>query len=173
MQELRDFNSTHSLSTLRTAIGTMYSSINTQTIAPQDLVTIRRSRMQAWAKILQAIEQSYDPTYNPNDPRQMPVDCVACTFPQGRPTADQQAAYEAAVQANNAKEARVQHYLQVQRLDDRAMASIHAELWLFEMAGAPPDYAALDAIFRQAGLSAARVSKIDTMLKTPSDGIHS
>ena len=167
MRELQSFNSTHSLSTLGTAIDTLGRAADLHAIAPEDFVTSRRSLMQAWARILQTIEQSYDPTYDPNDPRQRAVDCVPCTFPQGSPTADEQPAYQAAVQANNVKIARSQHYLQVHQLDELAMANVRIDLRLFEMAGAPPDYAALDTIFRQANLSEARLSAIDTMLNAP------
>ncbi|MGA7747667.1 MAG: hypothetical protein WCA52_11740, partial [Candidatus Aquilonibacter sp.] len=70
MRELQSFNSTHSLSTLGTAIDTLGRAADLHAIAPEDFVTSRRSLMQAWARILQTIEQSYDPTYDPNDPRQ-------------------------------------------------------------------------------------------------------
>lgn len=60
MRELQSFNSTHSLSTLGTAIDTLGRAADLHAIAPEDFVTSRRSLMQAWARILQTIEQSYD-----------------------------------------------------------------------------------------------------------------
>jgi hypothetical protein len=179
IQELQTYNSTHSFAALESAIETLSNSVDTDKVAPGDYVAFRRTIMQAWSNIMKAIEQSYDPTYDPNNPNDRPNLCVqppggiSCNAsPNEIQDPKVRAEYEAALNANALKEQRASHWQHVHLLDELAMSSLQADLQIFATARAPSDFAALDAIFRQAGIRSSRMAKIDTMLMAPAPQTH-
>jgi len=175
MQELQTYNTTHSFPALKTAIETLFNAVDTRSVSPSDYVTFRRTVMQGWANILKAIEQSYDPTYDPNNPADRPNLCVlphngsvTCNIsPDQIQDPKERAKYAAALQANALKLQQSYHFHDVSVLDLLAMGALQMHLKGFAAAGAPSDYAALDGIFRQAGISSSRMVKIDAMLAAP------
>lgn len=175
MQELRTYNSTHSFPALKSAIETLANAVEPRLVSPDDYITFRRTIVEDWASILETIERSYDPTYNPTNPNDLPNDCVlpdnrsvTCNVsPDQVQDPKERADYEARLEANAAKARRALQWHNVLVLDTEAMASMQADLQLFAAAGAPSDYAALDGIFRRARISKARMAKIDAILAAP------
>ncbi|HTX59168.1 MAG TPA: hypothetical protein VMH02_05770, partial [Verrucomicrobiae bacterium] len=156
-------------------IRTLTSAPDTATIKPKNIVSGRRTIVRAWAQVLRAIERSYDPTFNPNDPRNMPEECLipprepdgtqepSCADPNDVRDPKARAAYTEAIRANDLKIERWNNYWSLKDRDDAAMTSLQMQLKLFREESAPPDFAALDRILRQAGLSDARRKEIDAM----------
>jgi hypothetical protein len=72
------------------------------------------------------------------------------------------AAYVAALQANERKIARANHYQELRNIDDDAMLSLRLNLGSFHTI-TRADTAKLDGILRAAGLSDARRATIDAM----------
>ncbi|HTU69112.1 MAG TPA: hypothetical protein VMF11_02235 [Candidatus Baltobacteraceae bacterium] len=175
MQDLQRFRTGHSFSDLQGAITTLFSFGDIKSIAPADYVARRRSLVQAWAQILKVIEESYDPTYDPHDPNDVPFDCLiapgatspTCFDYQNIKDPKARADFIAAIKANGAKARKALYYSRLWNLDELAMGSLKMDLQIFSGAGAPPDVAALDAIIQQAGLSESRQTAIHAMLAAP------
>ena len=66
---LQRYRTTHALNDLRAATLEMESAVNLDAITPQTLVDQRRALVRGWALLLEAIDSSYDPTYDANDPK--------------------------------------------------------------------------------------------------------
>jgi hypothetical protein len=170
MQALQTYPSTHAIVSLKVAIE-----------SPADYVALRRTVVQGWAEILKAIEQSYDPAFDPSNPKDLPNTCVlpdlgsvtSNVSPDQIPDPKARAAHEDALQANAVKRQRARQWHDVHMLDQEAMALLRGHLQTFAAAGAPSDYSALDAILHQAGISSSRRAKIDKMLIGPSPETHS
>jgi hypothetical protein len=163
-----------SLSVLRSAINAMESATDVPSLTPQNFIQQRRLLVEGWAKIIKAIDNSYDPSFNPNNREDLPSTCVIppgglqcgadpkeITDPQAR------AQYISQVQENEEKEKQVLHYKQVHILDMAAMSILRSTLELLRDVapeGGSSDYAALDAILQHNGLNQARRERIDVML---------
>jgi hypothetical protein len=178
LQDLQRFKSSHSLEDLKSAVYTMFGATSLDALTPENFVTQRRSLVQAYADILKTIEQSYDPTFDPANRNDLPQNCIAppreagghqlpsCADPNDLKDPVARATYAAALQANDLKNKRAIRYQQLKNIDDVAMSNLSATLDLLRSVapdGTGPDFAALDAILRQVGLSDARRTKIDAM----------
>ncbi|MGB6986046.1 MAG: hypothetical protein WBD74_08770 [Candidatus Aquilonibacter sp.] len=176
LQALQRYDSSGSLSDLTSAVSTMDGTVNLDALTPQNFVTRRRALVQAWAQILKSIEQSYDPTYNPNDPSNIPQPCVTpppdangarlpgCSNPNAIQDPSARAKYLAAIEANKQVTQRWNHYWGLVKLDLRAMRVLQMSLQLLQSVAPDSegaDFSALDAIVQQAGISHARRAKID------------
>ncbi len=176
MQSLQRYKSSHSFSDLRSAIYTMQTAADIGSLTTSNFITERRTLVRGWALILKAIEQSYDPNFNPDDPNDIPDSCVvpprepngrqapACADPQEVQDPQARAQYIADIRANDLKRQRTSRYRQLFNIDEAAMGSLQMALDLFRKVapeGAAPDFAALDGILRQAGLSEVRREKLD------------
>jgi hypothetical protein len=170
------FAQTHSFTDLQAAIDSLYGTIQPRALTPANFVETRRTLARSWASILKDIEASYDPTYDPNDRRNVPFLCVpppdiegaaSCMAPDKISDPNVRAQYVKEINENNLKRKRLEHYLGVKRLDDEAMSALDMSLKLFNdiaPANIGPDAAALDSIFRSAGISAHRLNKIHQMI---------
>lgn len=176
LQALQRYDSSGSLSDLTSAVSTMDGTVNLDALTPQNFVARRRALVQAWAQILKSIEQSYDPTYNPNDPSNIPQPCVTpppdangarlpgCSNPNVIQDPSARAKYLAAIEANKQVTQRWNNYWGLVKLDLRAMRVLQMSLQLLQSVapdGEGADFTALDAIVQQAGISQARRAKID------------
>jgi hypothetical protein len=179
LQALQRYKTSDSLRDLSSAVTMMDGTIDLTALTPQNFTAKRRNLVQAWAKILAAIEQSYDPTFDPADPRNLPSACVvppkesdgtqlpACADPNELKDPNARESYVAAIQTNNQLIERSNYYQQVLRLDERAMRGLQMSIQLLksvEPEGTGTDFSALDAIVQQAGISQARRTKIDGFL---------
>ncbi len=163
LQYLQRFKALKSADELQYAVSEMDGTIGVATLTPSNFVARRRFLVRAWANILKGIEQSYDPTYDPNNPNNE----FSWTCTPSRPGAIQppnSCNDTQAQQINRQKANRAGYYVKVQRLDLRAMSGLEASLAVLRNIaprGTPTDFAALDGILREAGISAQRRTKID------------
>jgi hypothetical protein len=151
----------------------MLTAIDVPTLTVQDFTRQRRMIVEGWAKIIKATDESYDPSYDTNDLAERPLTCVIppgglpCgTDPKYISDPQARAQYTAQLQANEKHYKQATYYQQVHNLDLGAMSILNSTLDLFrEVApeGASSDYAALDAVLQQSGLSHARRQRIDAM----------
>ncbi len=165
------FSRSHSLLDLRPAIDEMVSAGNLPGFKPDTFVAQRRTLVRGWAQVLKAIEQSYDPTYDPNDRNNWPVWGVP--DPQYIKDPQTRAAAVAALAANDQKVKRMSYYHDLHVLDRLAQTTLKVELdQLRRLApdGTDADFAALDAILQQAGLSSALRTKVNAMFYARSGG---
>lgn len=158
------YKASHSLKDLDSAVDEMGSAVNIDAFKPQTFIAQRRTLVRGWATVLRAIEQSYDPTYDPSDPNNQ----VIWELPDPRYIADPKAhaLAVAAIAANQQNSRRAAYYHDVQNIDLRAQSLLQMSLNLLrqvEPVGTPPDFIALDGILRQAGISDTRRTKIDAM----------
>jgi hypothetical protein len=175
LQGLQRFSATHSLADLGSTVDVLSSAVDLPTIKRKDYIERRRAIVTAWSQVLRAIEQSYDPTFNPKDPNDLPALCLvpppersgkqlpSCADPKDVQDAQARAAYVAALKANALKAQRANYYHDLRNIDDQAMLALRLNLASFRNAGALTDTAALDGILQQVGLSAARRATIDKM----------
>jgi hypothetical protein len=176
IQSLERYRSTRSLADLGDAIRILTSALDTTYMKSSEYVSERRAIVRAWSMVLVAIERAYDPTFNPEDPRNIPETCVSppveadgsvqrpCTDPSAITDPKARAAYIAAIKANDLKIQRMRTYRDVHNLDEAAMLSLRMNLASFKAVRAQSDDAALEQILRQSGISEARRRKIEAML---------
>jgi len=179
MQTLDRYNKTHSPVDLEAAIRGLLSSLNLTSIDPKNYIARRRTLVEGWARILHAIEQSYDPTFNPNNPDDLPERCVtpprepdgrnapSCSDPRDVHDPKARAEYIEALQKNDEKVRRVSYYHDLHNIDDEAMASLEMQLRAFSAVKAPPDSLVLDNILQEAGINNSRRTEIDGWLRAP------
>jgi hypothetical protein len=175
-QAVQRYRASGSSSDLVAAMVAMESAVNIDALTPQNFVQQRRQLVQGWAQILKAIDQSYDPTFNPSDPKNIPFVCVAppreadgrqllpCANPNDVQDPAARAQYIAAIRANATVAERWNHYQQIARLDQRAMSTLQMSLQLLRSVapeGSSPDFAAVDSVLVGAGLSSARRAAVD------------
>ncbi len=158
------FAQSRSLADLRSAIDEMVSAANLPGFKATTFVAQRRTLVTGWAQVLKVIEQSYDPSFDPNDRTNWPV----WGLPDPRSISDPalRAAAVAANAANDQKVKRISAYHDLHVLDLLAQHTMKFELdRLRTLApdGTDADFTALDAILRRAGLSSALRTKLDTM----------
>ncbi len=180
MRDLQQFHATQSLDELHVAVSSLLSALPPiSMIAPQNYIARRRTVVEAWARIFGTIEQFKDPTFDPNNPNNVPEVCVApprepngvqlpsCVDPRGVQDPTARAEYIEAILANDLKAQRSNFQLRLRTIDDEAMLAIRQNLATFR--GVSPDFVALDAILREAGLTQERRSKIDAMIGAPTN----
>lgn len=175
LQDLQRFNGSRSLDDLNTTITSLLSAVNISQIRPANYVARRRTVVQAWAQVLEAIEKSYDPAFDPKNPNDVPAICLippreddgrqmpSCADPRDVRDPKARAAYVAALKDNALRTRRANYYGRLRLLDEDAMSSLEANLRVFSTV-APRDSAALDEILLKAGLSNARRTQIDALL---------
>ncbi|HEY9181493.1 MAG TPA: hypothetical protein VIO32_12305, partial [Candidatus Baltobacteraceae bacterium] len=141
-----------------------------------NFIQTRRMLVQSYASIIKQIGALYDRSYNPNDPRNVPLLCVPppqvlgirpCMSPDkiGDPALRSQ--YQKSIEENELRKQRGSYYIQVKMLDDDALSGLEASLRLFNEIAPDhigPDSTALDAIFRAEGISGERLSRIHAMM---------
>jgi hypothetical protein len=137
---------------------------NIDALKSQTFVAQRRALVRGWAKVFKTVEQSYDSTYDPNDPHNR----IQWGLPDPQYIQDPKARALAvlASAANQQNIKRAGHYHDLMVIDLRAQGLLRVSLDLFrnvEPDGTPPDFAALDGILQQARISSARRTKIDAM----------
>ncbi|HEY0395113.1 MAG TPA: hypothetical protein VGD01_11525 [Candidatus Elarobacter sp.] len=158
------FSRTHSTEDLRTAVFEMLAAGNLNGLKPSTFVAQRRTLIRGWAELFKAIDDAYDPTYDPDDPKNLP----ARNLPDPRDIPDQKLRAEIAaeVAANPQKIARRAHYFDLYRVDMLAQNSLKMQwdqLRRVEPDGTDADFAALDRILQQTALNTARRTKINAM----------
>jgi hypothetical protein len=161
---LQRFAASHSFADLRTAADEMGFAGDVNEFKPQTFIAQRRTLVRGWANVIRAIEQSYDPTYDPNDPANRLY--WGLPDPQSIQDPKVRASAVAALAANQRNIERSAYHRQVWVLDRQAQTGLHLTLDLLrkvEPDGTPSDFAALDGILQQAGISSARRAKIDAM----------
>ncbi|MDB5071223.1 MAG: hypothetical protein JWM87_2334 [Candidatus Eremiobacteraeota bacterium] len=158
------YGRSRSVEDLRSAVFEMQAAGNLHALKPDTFVAQRRTIVRGWAQLFKVIDDSYDPTYDPNDPNVRPH--WHLPDPQDIPDPNARAAAAAAIAANKQKIARATHYLDVQNVDLLAQSSMKAQLNQFrkvEPDGTDADFTMLDGILQQAGLSSVRRTKINRM----------
>lgn len=179
MQSLQRYGSSHSFEDLRSALYTMESAADIGSLTPSNFIVERRTLVRGWARILKAVEQSYDPTFDPSNANDLPNSCVvpprepsgrqapACADPSDVKDPQSRAQYIAAIRANDLRRQRTNRYRQLFNIDEAAMSSLEMALQLFNKVApdnASPDFAALDDILKQAGLGDARRQTLDAWI---------
>lgn len=169
------YRQSHSLNDLAAAVNALDGTIQPRTLNHANFVDARRTLAQSYATVIRAIQDAYDPTYNPNDPRNVVFDCVPpprveymkCNDPNQIADPAQRAQYEKAIEENNRNKERLAYYLQVLRLDEHAMSNLSATLRLLSRltpSGVGTDSQALYSIFQSAGIKSERLNKIRAMI---------
>jgi hypothetical protein len=174
---LTRYGSSRSLVDLRAAAEALDGTIVPDTLTPDNFIATRRALVQASINVLQAVERSYvNPGFNPSDPKNIPFLCVPppnvrgaypCMSPSAVEDPTLRAAYVTAISINNEKIKRMADYHKIAHLDDFATATLDATLkFLNSLApeGIGPDFAVLDGMAREAGLSDAKRNHIDAMI---------
>jgi hypothetical protein len=133
----------------------------------------RRELVQAWATIIKAIEQSYDPSFNPKQRFSCPIppppasgQLQPCSDPASISDPTARAQYETALANFKLQLAKARRYQQLVNIEGGAFSGLNMSLKLMsEVApdGTSPDFAALDSILQQTGLATATRAKIDAM----------
>lgn len=158
------FSSSHSLADLRTAVDEMVAAGNLHALKPDTFVAQRRTLVRGWGQVFKAIEDSYDPTYDPNDRNNWPA--WGLPDPQGVQDPKARAAAVAAITANQQKIKRASYYHDLNVIDLIAQNALKVQLNQFrkvEPDGTDADFAGLDGILQRSGLSHARRMKINAM----------
>ena len=174
MQGLQRYKSLHSFSDLRSTLYKLQSAIDVTTLTPDNFIESRRSLVNGWAQLLREIELAYDPTFDPNqhfscpEPGRQPdgTEARPCADPSVIQNPQARTAYALRLNAFHLRLKQAAHYQDVHNLDEGAMVTLSTGLDVLRKVapnGAGPDFAALDAILQQAGLSKPRRSNIDAM----------
>lgn len=174
MQDLHRYTTSHSIADLRAAVSSMGGTADSATLTPANFISHRRDIVAAWAQILKAIEDSYDPTLDVNAHFSCPAPPmdsdgtrhVPCSNPAVIKDATARAKYIAELDAFNTHVQRLNRYQEIRNIDAWAMTSLSMSLDIFRKVapdGTTADFAALDQILRRAGISDARRSTIDGM----------
>ena len=58
---------------LKDAVNHTRASWSFHSLTPENYIPTRRLMVRMWARVLRAIEETYDPTYDHNDPKEMGV----------------------------------------------------------------------------------------------------
>jgi hypothetical protein len=173
---LNRYASTHALSDLQAATEGLSGTVDAYTLNAQNFGPTRRALVRAWAPVLKAVENAYDPSYDPSDPKNVPTSCVMpppvpnatrCMSPDQVADPTLRAQYAAAVAANDQIRKSANRYGAVNRLDMEATGLFAATIsTLNQIAppGAGADFNALDGILRSTGLSENRMAKLDAIL---------
>jgi hypothetical protein len=143
---------------LKDAVSHTQSSWTFHSLTPENYIPTRRLIVRMWARVLRAIEDTYDPTFDPNDPSEafvissMPVGCCGIDAK--------------AIEENNRKIARWNQWHELRNVDLRAMGGLRITLESLN-SWSPPgignDDKALGKIIRGAGITLKRQVEIDAM----------
>jgi hypothetical protein len=159
----RHYAQSHSIDDLRASSSALQNAVDLRRIAPADVVARRRSLVAAYAELLHQIE-SFDPTYNPDDPENLSYMCLipppepngrqlgSCADPNDIADPATRAKYITALNANATKANRAHNYVQMQILKGSTLNALGFNLQYFH-ARAGGDSMALDAIIRRAGVT--------------------
>jgi hypothetical protein len=161
---LQMYARSHAFGDLTAAVDELEAGVNVHLLEPETFVAQRRTLVRGFTRVLKTIEQSYDPTYDPNDPKSRPK--LGLSEFEGSPDPKFRAWVAAEIAANPEKIRRASYYHDLMVIDMRAQTLLKVTLDLLrkvEPSGTPADFDALDGILQQAGLSAARRAKIDAM----------
>jgi len=134
------------------------SSWTFRSLTPQNYIATRRLIVRMWARVLRAIEDTYDPTYDPNDPKQI---VVRYSGPVGCCGIDAKV-----IEENNRRIARWNQWGELRNLDSGAMVGLRMMLEAFNTWSPPGignDDKALEKIIRDAGITPKRQVEIDAM----------
>lgn len=175
VQGLQRYRSSHSLSDLKSTLYSLQAAIDVSSLTPDNFIESRRSLVNGWAQLLRAIETSYDSTFDPTqhfscpEPDRQPdgTQPMPCADPSVIQNPQERSAYAARLKEFHLKLNQAAHYQEVHNLDEGAMVTLSMGLDLLRKiapSGAGADFAALDGILRQAGVSSERRSKIDAMI---------
>jgi hypothetical protein len=149
--DLARYASSHALDDLEAAVADLDGTIDLDDLSGENFTATRRMLVQAWSTALKAVEGAYDPTFDPNDPKNRFPGCMPSPAP-------------APVSCPDAVNRRWQYYEQVSRIDRRTAVGLEMSLKLLNSvapAGYGFDYDALDRILQQSGISKARRAEID------------
>lgn len=177
LQQLQRYRTSRSLADLRTTVDMMGGAADIDSFSFQNHVAQRRTFVSGFVGVLKAIEQAYDPTYDPHNAANIPeIGCLPVQTTSGlrhvcNPAdikdAGLKAAYATAERANQEKIRRANYYREVAYTDSLAMAVFEVHLRQIQRLApdsAGTDFAALDSIVRSANLTPSRQSKIEAML---------
>ncbi|HET9394296.1 MAG TPA: hypothetical protein VFO29_12340 [Candidatus Rubrimentiphilum sp.] len=180
LDKLQAYRRSRALDDLRTAIYAMQGTLDVHLFRVGAFTLKRRTFVSGWAQVLRAIEDAYDPKFDPDkrlpcpqlrlDNRAMSVLIPGyCDLTR---TQEQNAAVRAK-ELQDLERYRVSYedYRKVKQLDDLSTSIFETSLDLLGKVapcGAPSDYAALDRIFVESGISDSRRIKIEAMLRDPS-----
>jgi hypothetical protein len=172
-QALGRYASSHSVADLEAAVFAMGGTVDLDTLTPANFISRRRELVQAWATIIKAIEQSYDPSFNPKQRFSCPIppppasgQLQPCSDPASISDPTARAQYETALANFKLQLAKARRYQQLVNIEGGAFSGLNMSLKLMsEVApdGTSPDFAALDSILQQTGLATATRAKIDAM----------
>ena len=175
---LNRYRSSHSLEDLRTASSTLLSANDFSMNRPEDLVARRRAVTSGYATILRELESLTDPTFDPSDPKSLPLMCVtpprepsgrqlgSCVDPNDIQDPATRAAYLVAIDENAARTRRLNTQQRVHTLALETTDRLARVLRRYR-SRVPDDGAAIDAILRQAGVSDARRATIEAAVAAP------
>jgi hypothetical protein len=175
-QALGRYSVTRSLTDLSAAVDALDGTIDMSSLNSNNFVATRRALTQAYARTLKQIEIAYDPAFDGNNPKNLPLLCaplprsaigLGCVPPEDVSDPAERDAYIQATKDNDAKREKLRHFLAIHQLDELAMSGLAVTLkFLNRIAPASEgsDFAALDRIISTAGISASRRSKIDAMI---------
>jgi hypothetical protein len=176
---LQQFKSSHSLADLKTAIAIMRASFKLSSFTSKTFISEKRALVWNWAQLLHVIEQSYDPTFNPDDRNDLPDVCVVppvetngtqlnCgVAPEDIKDPQARAKYIELLRANAAKAKRAFYYRDLSNIDEDARTTLEVKLELLRRvapAGIPRDSQALEQILTKAGLNSAARKEIEPYL---------
>jgi hypothetical protein len=165
------------LADLGAAVDALDGTVQPDAWTASNFVEARRSLARSYATVLKAIEDAYDPTYNPNDTRNLPGLCVPpprvagaqpCMDPKQVADPAARAKYEQAIADNERKKERLAYYMQVKLVDEHAMSDLSATLRVLSKiapSGIGSDSQALLRIFSAAGITAHRLTGIKGMIE--------
>ena len=125
---LETFARSHDFGDLRSAVDEMVAAGDLRALKRETFVAQRRTFVRGWARVLKVIEQSYDPTYDPNDQKNWPITGLN---PAWAPTPEERAREEALLAANPEKLRRSYYYFDVAHIDLLAMVTLRVQLGQF------------------------------------------
>lgn len=172
-QALQRYASSHSVADLNAAVFAMGGTVDLDTLTPANFISRRRELVQAWATIINAIEQSYDPSFNPKQRFSCPIpppqpsgQLQPCADPANISDPTARAQYEAALGNFKLQLDKARRYQQLVNIEGGAFSGLNMSLQLMAQVapdGTSSDFAALDSILQRTGLSAGTRAKIDAM----------
>lgn len=154
--DLARYANSHALGDLEAAVADLDGAIDLDDLSGENFTVTRRMLVQAWSTALEAVESAYDPTFDPNDPKNR--------FPGCMPSPGAGSGLASCPDEINR---RWQYYERVSRIGRRAITGLEMSLKLLNSVapvGYGFDYDALDRILRQSGIGKAQRAEIDQAL---------
>jgi hypothetical protein len=179
--KLAIYRRSRSLEDLQSAMYAMEHSLNVLLFRADAFTLQRRTFVSGWAQVLRAIDDAYDPKFDPDKrlpcPSLWPKDRAASILipfycgPAPEPQTDSVRNKE--LQDMERYRISYENYRQVKQLDALAMTIFEGSLEILGRVaphGAPADYIALDRLFLRSRISESRRIVIEAMLRDPSLG---